>query len=38
MARWGEIFLCVGEVRVEGEEEKKKNTLLNDKLFLVCAN
>lgn len=36
MARWGEIFLCVGEVRVEGEGEK--NTLLNDKLFLVCTN
>lgn len=32
MVRQGEIFLCVGELRVE------KRTLLNDKLFLVCAN
>lgn len=36
MARLGEIFLCVGEVQVE--RRRKKNTLLNDKLFLVCAN
>lgn len=33
----GERYFCVWE-RCEWKGRKKKNTLLNDKLFLVCAN